>query len=148
MRSTTETLIAAMRILARDILSGDGVANAAISEAADRLEEQQARIAELEQNGPEMQRGVNGAGAPWMGTMRQVLEDYKTAAATEAKLGDEARAALDDLRISRRALRDKVLDLMARYWELAYREGAEGINLADEANEVIHAVRNLLAGGA
>lgn len=47
-KSSTETLIASMRILARDIESGDGVANAAISEAADRLEEQQARIAELE----------------------------------------------------------------------------------------------------
>ena len=41
MRSSTETLIAAMRILARDIRSTDGVANAAIREAADRLEELQ-----------------------------------------------------------------------------------------------------------
>jgi ribosomal protein L37E len=39
MRSSTETLVAAMRVLARDIESGDGVANAAISEAAERLEE-------------------------------------------------------------------------------------------------------------
>jgi hypothetical protein len=52
-KSSTETLIAAMRILARDIQSGDGVANAAISEAADRLAEQQAHIAELEQAAPE-----------------------------------------------------------------------------------------------
>lgn len=36
-RSSTETLIAAMKILARDIQSDDGVANAAISEAANRL---------------------------------------------------------------------------------------------------------------
>lgn len=97
-KSSTETLIAAMRSLASDIQSGDGVANAAIAEAADRLVEQQACIKELEQNGPVMQRGVNGAGTPWMGTMRQVLEDYKTAAATEAKLGDEARAECDQLR--------------------------------------------------
>lgn len=48
-KSSTETLIAAMRVLARDIQSGDGVANAAIAEAADRMAEQQARIAELEQ---------------------------------------------------------------------------------------------------
>ena len=47
-KSSTETLIAAMRVLARDIQSGDGVANAAIAEAADRLEEQHARIAELD----------------------------------------------------------------------------------------------------
>ncbi len=38
-RSSTETLITALRVLARDIKSGDGVANAAIAEAADRLEE-------------------------------------------------------------------------------------------------------------
>ena len=35
----TKVLIEALRILARDIQSGDGVANAAIAEAADRLEE-------------------------------------------------------------------------------------------------------------
>ena len=38
-RSKTTTLIQAMRILATDIQSEDGVANAAISEAADRMEE-------------------------------------------------------------------------------------------------------------
>jgi hypothetical protein len=39
MRSSTETLIKAMYILANDIQSEDGVANAAILEAAQRLEE-------------------------------------------------------------------------------------------------------------
>ena len=39
MRTDTETLIAALRILSRDIESGDGVANAAIAEGADRIEE-------------------------------------------------------------------------------------------------------------
>lgn len=39
MRNSTETLIEALRILAGDILSEEGVANAAIAEAADRLEE-------------------------------------------------------------------------------------------------------------
>jgi hypothetical protein len=38
-RSSTEAIISALRILARDIQSEDGVANAAIAEAADRLEE-------------------------------------------------------------------------------------------------------------
>lgn len=38
-RSSTETLIKALRVLAHDIETEDGVANAAISEAADRLEE-------------------------------------------------------------------------------------------------------------
>jgi cell division protein FtsX len=39
MRSDTETLIKALKILARDIQSEDGVANAAIAEAAQRLKE-------------------------------------------------------------------------------------------------------------
>ncbi len=38
-RTSTPTLIAAMRALARDIESQDGVANAAILEAAERLDE-------------------------------------------------------------------------------------------------------------
>ena len=40
-RSSTATIIQAMRILANEIQSGDGVANAAIAEAADRLQELQ-----------------------------------------------------------------------------------------------------------
>lgn len=38
-RTDDKTLIAALRALARDIRSADGVANAAISEAADRMED-------------------------------------------------------------------------------------------------------------
>jgi len=38
-KSDTKTIIGAMRILSREIYSKDGVANAAIAEAADRLEE-------------------------------------------------------------------------------------------------------------
>jgi hypothetical protein len=38
-RTDTQTLIAAMRILARDVQCDDGIANSAIAEAADRLEE-------------------------------------------------------------------------------------------------------------
>ena len=38
MKTSTPILISAMRILARDIQTDDGVANAAISEAADRLQ--------------------------------------------------------------------------------------------------------------
>jgi hypothetical protein len=41
MRATTSTIFKAMRILAYDIQSDDGVATAAILEAADRLEEQE-----------------------------------------------------------------------------------------------------------
>ena len=39
MRSKTETIIEALRILAGDIFSEDGIANLAIAEAADRMEE-------------------------------------------------------------------------------------------------------------
>ena len=39
MKTHTKTLIEALRILSRDIQSEDGVANAAIAEAADRLEQ-------------------------------------------------------------------------------------------------------------
>ena len=49
MRSSTETLIAAMRILSRDIKSTDGIANAAIAEAAERLEELDDSLAEARQ---------------------------------------------------------------------------------------------------
>ena len=42
-KTDTKTLINAMRILARDIQSDDGVANGVISEAAYRMEELQAQ---------------------------------------------------------------------------------------------------------
>ena len=54
MRTSTETLIAAMRILSQDIQSEDGAANAAVAEAAERLAEQHMRIAKLEQENDSM----------------------------------------------------------------------------------------------
>lgn len=39
MRTETETIIGALRVLSKDIQSGDGIANLAIAEAADRMEE-------------------------------------------------------------------------------------------------------------
>jgi hypothetical protein len=47
-RTSTETLIAAMHILATEIQSEDGAANAAVAEAAERLAEQHMRITQLE----------------------------------------------------------------------------------------------------
>lgn len=44
MKTDTLTLIKAMRRLANDIQSEDGVANAAIAEAADRLEELRGKV--------------------------------------------------------------------------------------------------------
>lgn len=46
-RSDTETIILALRILANDIQSGDGVANATCAEAADRLEEYHAALMKI-----------------------------------------------------------------------------------------------------
>ena len=57
-----------------------------------------AEVAALTENGPPMQRGTTIEGTPWMGTMREVLEDYKSAADTEARWGDEARAEVAGLR--------------------------------------------------
>ncbi len=48
MRTPIEILVKAIHILANDIRSDDGVANAAIYEAAQRLEEQNQRIHQLE----------------------------------------------------------------------------------------------------
>ena len=54
MRTSTETLIVAMRILSQDIQSEDGVVSAATAEAAQRLEEQQERITQLERENDAM----------------------------------------------------------------------------------------------
>lgn len=48
MKTNDQTLIEALRILANDIQSDDGVANACIAEGANRLRELKARIAKLE----------------------------------------------------------------------------------------------------
>ena len=56
MKSSTNTLIDAMKILASDVESGDGVANYAIFEASERLEEQAERIAELEDSFDDLER--------------------------------------------------------------------------------------------
>jgi len=48
MKSNIDTLIGALRILAEDIQSDDGVANAVVAEAADRLEELQTQLQEAQ----------------------------------------------------------------------------------------------------
>jgi uncharacterized protein Yka (UPF0111/DUF47 family) len=48
MTANAETCIKALRALAQDIQSEDGVANAALSECADRMEQMQVRIHQLE----------------------------------------------------------------------------------------------------
>jgi len=48
MKSSTATLIKSLEILSKEIQSEDGVANAAIAEAADRLKMLDKRVIELE----------------------------------------------------------------------------------------------------
>ena len=63
-RTTDATLIAALRILARDIQSEDGVANACLLEAAARLEElvEERRWISVGERLPEIEERVDVAG--------------------------------------------------------------------------------------
>ena len=54
MRTTTRSLINALRVLDSEIQSEDGVANAVVAEAATRLEEKQDHIKRLEKAGDRM----------------------------------------------------------------------------------------------
>lgn len=58
-----------------------------LTEAADEIER-------LRSHGPQVQRGTNDDGTPWIGTMRDALEDAIQAAAVEARLADGLRAQL------------------------------------------------------
>ena len=49
MKTKNKTLIKALRILSEDVQSDDGVANACIAEAANRIEELEAKVSELNQ---------------------------------------------------------------------------------------------------
>lgn len=49
MKTSTKVLVEAMKVLSVEIHSGDGVANAAIAEAAERLEEQDSQIEHLQE---------------------------------------------------------------------------------------------------
>jgi hypothetical protein len=51
-RSSTETLIKALRILAAALNTGDGVAEAALLEAADRLQELDSKLRDLNTRRP------------------------------------------------------------------------------------------------
>lgn len=49
MKTKSKTLVKALRILSEGVQSDDGVANACIAEAADRIEELEAKVSELNQ---------------------------------------------------------------------------------------------------
>lgn len=78
MRSSNKTLADALRILAQDIESPDGVANAAILEAAQRIEELSERVKRLEETGDAM--------ANWLDRNTPVTVRFDWSAAKEDKL--------------------------------------------------------------
>lgn len=49
------------------------------------------------EDGPMMVRGTNANGVEWIGTMRQVMEDYKQAAEIEAREADRLRQRIAEL---------------------------------------------------
>lgn len=151
-KSTTETLVAAMRILARDI-DGDGVANAAIAEAADRLEEQQARIAELEaradhfRDATKMITDRQLAGA--VNELRDIAIKFHAAGQLRERIagvvcglmrGDPARA--DTVAVNREAL-----EALRKSLEPLVRMNCEVVEPA-AVFSAIKAARHLLNGGA
>ncbi len=74
-RSSSATLVAAMRILATDIQSDDGVANAAIGEAADRIEQLEKENAELK-SCVGMRHQVDGVWLKSIGFVESSDKDY------------------------------------------------------------------------
>ena len=82
MRTSTRSLINAMRVLDSQIQSDDGVANAVIAEAAQRLEEQRERIKRLEEAGDELAGKHLFAVHTYDNAKKHVAEWYK---AKEAK---------------------------------------------------------------
>ena len=96
-------------------------------DAADEIAALRAQVAALTENGPPMQRGTTIEGTPWMGTMREVLEDYKSAADTEARWGDEARAEVAGLRKAlAAAIRQNEHDMLMTGEELRAARAALG----------------------
>jgi archaellum component FlaC len=93
-KTSTETLIAAMRIFSRDIISDDGVTNAFIAEAAQRLEEQQDRIKRLEE---ELERTKQDRNAIAKKTREPLLLKLDHAAERIAQLEQENDALRADL---------------------------------------------------
>ena len=66
MRSSTEGLFKALRILEREIQSDDGVANAALAEAADRLAELERENAALREDKERLDWLSSQKDQPWL----------------------------------------------------------------------------------
>ncbi len=80
------------------------------------LDRVRAELADLQANGPIVQRGITGTKQPWMGTMREAWNDALDCARAEACLGDDARAELKQVRAERDALKVQIDSLPIVPW--------------------------------
>jgi hypothetical protein len=89
MRSSTETLVSALRILSRDIQTDDYVANAALNEAADRLEEVEDDNIRLEKEVDEIHKQYSAAICERFNTNKdlQIMSAYADKLAASLSVG-------------------------------------------------------------
>lgn len=127
------------------------------AEAADALEAQASEIEALTKHGPPMQRGVRGDGTPWMGTMLDVLNDYKQAAEVEAGIRQEYGREIEALRADAAvwkcqvdSLKDallKVLDTRNKEAKAAMSYQVARENFSDSSDERKAHERAIFAAG-
>lgn len=96
-----------------------------------------AELHRLHADGPIMQRGTDLHGNPVMGTMRQVMEDYRMAAEAEAQHANELRAELSRLHA-------KDLELEKLCDETYVAQGADAYDHACSMLEDLQAKRRAL----
>ncbi len=58
--SKAKTMVKALRVLSKDIQSGDGVANACVADAADMIEDMSAQLAEANGRVERLEKIANG----------------------------------------------------------------------------------------
>lgn len=89
--------------------------------AADEIERLRNEVAALTADGPMMQRGIAADGSRVFGTMRECLDDVLSAAAAEARHGDELEDEIERLRAALKAEQDEVFRLQGA-WGLLYTQ--------------------------
>lgn len=113
-RSDTETIIAALDVLAREIHSNDGVANAALAEGAQRLRDMQRKVAEFRERKQEAETRERSAWLLRQAEARQFSEELnRLRAEVEALRAALADAEIADLRGQAVVLRRLLADALA-----------------------------------
>jgi gas vesicle protein len=105
-------------------------------EAAKMLRQQADRIAELEKVIKEAVEAFNDASDGAGVNFYAYAEEWKTKLANTTP----QTKSLTDEKIR------ELEELLGRYWTLAYKEGKHGLNLADEANDVLMRFRAIVRG--